>query len=64
MSTWLIPGVDSETKLFPQPTMDALSGALNTAGEPLLAQHIVAPEPHAAYDDIPSLTVLFENGLV
>jgi hypothetical protein len=35
-----------------------------SAGEPLLAEHIVAPEPHPAYDDIPSLTVLFENGLI
>ena len=26
--------------------------------------HINAPEPHPAYDDIPSLTLLFENRLV
>lgn len=34
-------------------------------GEPLLAAHIAADEPHPAYDvDLPSLTVLFENGIV
>jgi len=82
MSGYLIPTVDPTTKLFPQPTMDALTEALpgasdeqvadavttyltaNPPGEPLLAEHIVAPTPHPAYDDIPSLTVLFENGLV
>lgn len=25
--------------------------------------HVNAPEPHPAYDDIPSLTLLFENGI-
>lgn len=83
MSTWLIPGVDAETKLFPQPTMDALADALGAtpdeiqaaveeyltanppaAGEPLLAAHVADPEPHPAYDDTPSLSTLFENGLV
>lgn len=29
-----------------------------------LALHIVDSTPHPAYDDIPSLTLLFENGLV
>lgn len=29
-----------------------------------LGDHIVAPLPHPAYDDIPSLTLLFENRLV
>ena len=26
--------------------------------------HVVTPEPHPAYDDLPSLRLLFENGLV
>jgi hypothetical protein len=43
---------------------DYLTANPPTAGEPLLAEHIVAELPHPAYDDIPSLTVLFENGLV
>lgn len=30
----------------------------------VLAPHIAAPLPHPAYDDLPSLTLLFENGLV
>jgi hypothetical protein len=29
-----------------------------------VAVHVAAPEPHPAYDDIPSLTLLFQNGLV
>lgn len=29
-----------------------------------LATHIVDTTPHPAYDDLPSLTLLFENGLV
>lgn len=42
-----------------------------TEGEPVEAvseaeflAHVQASEPHPAYDDIPSLTLLFENGLV
>lgn len=30
----------------------------------LLQSHINAEEPHSTYDDIPSLTLLFENGLI
>lgn len=30
----------------------------------VLAPHIAAPEPHPAYDDLPSLRLLFENGLI
>jgi hypothetical protein len=26
--------------------------------------HVVTPEPHPAYDDLPSLTLIFQNGLV
>lgn len=26
--------------------------------------HVIDPEPHPAYDDMPSLTLLFENRLV
>ena len=32
--------------------------------EPIMTAHINAPEPHPAYDDMPSLTLLFENGLI
>lgn len=34
-----------------------------SSGEPLLAAHIVDPEPHPAYDDDMSLVTAFENGL-
>lgn len=33
-------------------------------GEVDLLPHINSSEPHPAYDDIQSLTVLFENGLI
>jgi hypothetical protein len=33
------------------------------AGEPLLADHIVSPTPHVAYDDDMGLITYFENGL-
>jgi hypothetical protein len=29
-----------------------------------LAAHIADPTPHPAYDDIPSVVVLYENGLI
>lgn len=29
-----------------------------------LESHIASQEPHPAYDDLPSLTILFENGLI
>lgn len=29
-----------------------------------LQEHIIAPEPHPAYDDMQSLRLLFENGLI
>lgn len=30
----------------------------------LINDHIIDTTPHPAYDDLPSLTLLFENGLV
>lgn len=52
----------------PGPPGDA-SGAV---GEPRVAElisdavggHIVDTEPHPAYDDMPSLVLIFENGLI
>lgn len=29
-----------------------------------VAEHVQAAQPHPYYDDLPSLTLLFENGLV
>lgn len=26
--------------------------------------HVAAPEPHPAYDDLPSIRLIFENGLI
>lgn len=33
-------------------------------GEVALQSHVDSSSPHPAYDDIPSLTLLFENGLI
>lgn len=37
-------------------TAEVLAGAL--------VDHINSPAPHQAYDDLPSLTLIFENGIV
>ena len=37
---------------------------LASIGASAIATHVADPEPHPAYDDIPSLTLLFENGIV
>jgi hypothetical protein len=29
-----------------------------------VAEHVASPTPHPQYDDIPSLKILFENGLI
>lgn len=36
----------------------------NPVGEPLLEEHVADTTPHPAYDDLPSLSLLFQNGLV
>ena len=38
-------------------------GGVDMAAE-LIAVHRADPAPHPAYDDIQSLTLLFENGLI
>lgn len=46
---------------------EAISGAvqayLETNSEAVLGTHISSLTPHPVYDDLPSLTLLFENGL-
>lgn len=37
---------------------------LNSIGETAIASHVADPTPHPVYDDIPSLSLLFENGIV
>jgi hypothetical protein len=37
---------------------------LNKPSTDALAAHVIAPEPHPAYDDMASLTLIFENHLV
>lgn len=38
----------------------AIQGMIDTS----VTVHVVAPEPHPAYDDMPDLTLIFQNGLV
>jgi hypothetical protein len=42
---------------------DVIAEAATTAAT-ALATHVIAPTPHPAYDDQPSFTLLFQNGLV
>ena len=48
--------------------LEALSGGgLDVVQELIdttVATHVQAAEPHPIYDDLPSLTLLFENGLI
>jgi hypothetical protein len=37
---------------------------LASIGGAAIASHVADPTPHPVYDDIPSLTLLFENGIV
>lgn len=39
-------------------------GADGESDSGLMALHILDPTPHPPYDDQPSLTLIFENGLV
>lgn len=32
--------------------------------EAIMEEHIQSPTPHPAYDDLPAMTLLFENGLI
>jgi len=39
-------------------------GVIQTMIDGTVQTHVSTPEPHPAYDDLPSLQLLFENGLV
>lgn len=38
-------------------------GAIQEMIDTSVSTHVQTAEPHPAYDDMPSLTILFENGL-
>lgn len=40
------------------------TGEAQTLIDDSVTAHVLTPEPHPAYDDLPSLLLLFENGLV
>ena len=68
----LLPGPVSEidSSIFSSAQFLAIPGPpglqadLDEAVSEILEVHIQAAEPHPAYDDLPSFTLLFENGLV
>lgn len=40
------------------------AGPVDEETQAALEDHIAAEEPHPAYDDLPSFTLIFENGLI
>lgn len=40
------------------------AGPVDTSTADAFAAHLIDPTPHPAYDDIPDLTVIFENALL
>lgn len=57
-----VPLVNLTTHKLPDRTLEALGEEFTTKTE--LADHVSSPTPHPSYDDLPSLKLLFENGLV
>jgi len=43
---------------------DYLTAHPIASAEPLLAEHLADPTPHPVYDDMQSLTLIYENGLI
>ncbi len=41
-----------------------MPGADGASGDSAVAVHIADTTPHPAYDDLPSMVLIFENGLV
>ena len=48
----------------PEQVGAAVTAYITKHSDTLLAPHVSDPTPHPAYDDLPSLTLLFENGLI
>ena len=50
----------------PGPTVGSSAGVeiIQEMIDDTVEVHVSAPAPHPAYDDLPSFTLLFENGLV
>lgn len=49
------------------PGIKVMGGVAGPAGQDTsdaIEAHIQDPTPHPAYDDLPSITLLFENGLI
>lgn len=46
------------------PTGAPGSGAIDDYARDIISLHLVDPTPHPAYDDLPDLSLIFENGLI
>lgn len=57
-------GVPGTTSFGTIRVTGGVPGPPGTDGTVLVSNHVVDPDPHPAYDDMPTLTLLFENGLV
>lgn len=57
-----LPPVTVESFSSLEPTVVIMGADYNPMAK--LAEHILDPEPHPAYDDIPSFALIFENGLI
>lgn len=46
------------------PTGAPGSGAVDTVARDMISLHLIDTTPHSVYDDMPDLTLIFENGLI
>ena len=59
-----VPGPEGPSSTTPGPPGPPGPEGPPGEGAVDIANHINDPTPHPAYDDIPSLVLLFENGLI
>lgn len=57
-----VPGVGPQGEQGPAGSSGV--GAVDHEARDMIALHLVDPTPHPPYDDMPSLTLIFENGLI
>lgn len=64
ITTELTPVAQVEIVQNPLQVIEVSGIALQGDGMIALRDHIQAHEPHPQYDDLPSLSLLFENGII
>lgn len=58
------PPAQVEVTYHATQVIEVSGGSLQDDGLLALRQHVNDPEPHPQYDDLPSLSLLFENGII